>query len=74
MNSALIEEEALRLPDGERAKLADSLLASISPVSPEIMSLWLKELDSRSKGYESGEIPVLDGEVVMNELRARFSR
>lgn len=43
-------------------------------VSAELEQLWIKELESRSAAFENGELEVLDGETVMEQLRNRFNR
>lgn len=73
MDSAIIEKEALLLPDSQRALLADRLLESISVVPIELKEEWIRELDSRMDAYQRGEIEAVDGPAAMAELRSRFN-
>ena len=72
MEMAIIEKEALRLPDGQRALLADRLIESLSGVTPALRQAWLAEADSRMEAFRRGEIQAVDGPEAMSALRARF--
>lgn len=73
MVAAMLEEEALLLPDMERALLAERLLESISPGSPEVREAWVREADERMRAFREGKIAAVDGPQAMAELCARFS-
>jgi putative addiction module component (TIGR02574 family) len=54
---AEVLEEALSLPPGERAELADRLLASLdSSLGERIDALWAGEAEGRLDAFERGEI------------------
>lgn len=68
-----IEEQVRSLSAEERAKPADSLLASLrSPVS-ESEAAWAEEVERRVAAFDRGEIPSYPAEDVFAEAH-RFSR
>jgi putative addiction module component (TIGR02574 family) len=72
MDAMIIESEALRLPEAERALLADRLLQSLAP--SEFQDEWIQEVESRMQAYEAGELAAVDGPEAIAALRARFAR
>ena len=74
MDAAIIEKEALQLPETERALLADRLIESITQTSPSIRAAWVKEADERIQAYGSGKIQSVDGPQAVADLRSRFSK
>ena len=70
-----LAEDALTLPDDDRAALADVLLRSLkAPAGEEIDRLWAEEAERRVKEIEDGTVELLDGHEVMEEARARLRR
>ena len=70
-----IIKDALSLPPGERAMLADHLLESLDwEKQKEIDALWAQEAERRSKEIDDGVVTPIPGEEVMNRLRARYKR
>jgi putative addiction module component (TIGR02574 family) len=70
-----ILDDALQLEPKTRAFIAETLLDSLDleqdfPVSPE----WLAEIHRRCADIDSGKSAVLDGAMVINELRAKYTR
>ena len=66
---------ALTLSPGERAMLADHLLASLDgPDQKEIDAAWAEEAERRMREIDGGKVELIDGESVMKELRARFKK
>jgi hypothetical protein len=69
-------EQALRLPDAERGKLAMQLLRTLEPegegeVSKEEWeAAWSAELDRRVREVGDGSAELLDGDEVLAEARA----
>lgn len=50
----MIVPEALQLPDGERAKVIQELLDSLSPEVGEVLDdRWAEELDRRFSDWEA---------------------
>ncbi|MCX6877588.1 MAG: addiction module protein [Verrucomicrobia bacterium] len=74
MDPAILQKEALRLPESERALLADRLLESLSRTPPELEAAWLREADARMAAFMEERIEAVDGLRAMAELRARFPR
>lgn len=69
-----LETMAHALSAEDRAKLADSLLASLhaAPLS-DIEALWNREIEARVAAYDRGEIQTYAAEDVFAEAR-RVSR
>jgi putative addiction module component (TIGR02574 family) len=64
---------ALSLPLEERAILVDHLLSSLdSPDQKAIDEAWVKEAERRWRELEEGRVEAVDGELVMQRLRARY--
>lgn len=72
-NSEEILRAALSLSPGQRAMLADHLLESLDgPDQKRIDALWAEEAERRFREIEEGRVEPIDGELVMQKLRARF--
>jgi putative addiction module component len=71
-------EQALRLPDAERGKLAMQLLRTLEPEEEDEVSkeeweaAWSAELDRRVREMDDGSAELLDGDEVLAEARAWF--
>lgn len=74
MDTAVIEKQAMQLPEVDRALLADHLLESLSRGPATLKAAWVKEAESRMAAYKSGLIEAVDGPKAMAELRSRFAR
>jgi putative addiction module component (TIGR02574 family) len=75
-SAAEIEDDALRLPAEERARLALRLLASLEETveSPEeIEKLWVNEADRRFRELRDGLVQGIPARTVFAELRAKRS-
>lgn len=68
MNEPLRELEAavMALPDSERARLAEKLLASLDR-DPEVADAWSREVRQRLERYRSGELGTAPADDVMKE-------
>ena len=67
-----IFEAALSLPPEERAMVADRLLQSLDgPDQERIDGLWAEEAERRMREIEQVKVEAIDGELVMERLRAR---
>ena len=69
-----ILDEAMQLEPNTRAFIAETLLESLDlaqdyPVSPE----WLEEIHRRCAEIDSGKTTLLDGNMVINELRGKYT-
>lgn len=70
-----IIKDALSLPPGARAMLADHLLESLDwEKQKEIDEAWAVEAERRMQEIRDGTVQTIDGEEVMQELRARRNR
>lgn len=69
-----ILDEAMQLEPTARAFIAETLLESLDlehdfPVSQE----WLEEIRRRCAEIDSGKTTMLDGAMVINELRGKYT-
>lgn len=65
-------KDALSLPPGARAMLADHLLESLDwEHQKEVDEAWAQEAERRMQEIRDGKVQTIDGEQVMRELRAR---
>jgi len=72
-SSEEITMQAMALPPDARALLADRLLNSLdSPGRREIDRLWADEAERRILQVKNGEIELLAGEEVFEEIRRSF--
>jgi len=70
-----IIKDALSLPPGARAMLADHLLESLDwEEQKEIDEAWAVEAERRMQEIRDGKVQTIEGEEVMRELRARRNR
>jgi len=70
MSLAAIQDELLKLPAIERARLIDVLWDSLS--EPELKSReaeWAAESERRIDAYESGAVKARDSQIVFAELK-----
>ena len=72
-------DQALKLPDDERSKLAASLLRSLEPDGDELSPdewdrVWSTELDRRSREVREGTAELIDGDEVLAELHDIYKR
>ena len=70
-----IMKDALSLPPGARAMLADQLLVSLDwEQQKEIDDVWAEEAERRMQEIRAGKVQTIDGEQVMREVSARRER
>jgi putative addiction module component (TIGR02574 family) len=68
-----IEDQAVRLPHRERARIALKLIESLEPGKDEDVSdLWLQEAEQRLADYDAGKAVARDVDVVMDEAAKRL--
>lgn len=71
MNLKQIEDEALHLPEDERAELAQKLILSLDvPTKEEIREDWLLEAHRRAKDLDEGIVQPIPAEEVRKRARA----
>ena len=71
-----VEDDALQLPEEDRARLAVRLLASLEEEteSPEqIERLWVAEAERRFEELRDGVVPGIPAREVFAQLRAKLS-
>ena len=65
-----LEEEALRLPADERARLAQKLILSLDDLSSaELAEAWLVEADRRARELDRGEVQPIPADEVHRKAR-----
>ena len=68
-NREQILQQALSLPDEERAELIERLLATFDdPPEPALDQLWLKEAQDRMDAYARGEIVAVTEDELFDEI------
>jgi len=64
-----ILREALSLPPGERAEIAERLLSSLdTPDRQRLDALWAIEAEDRLDAYERGEIESIPAKQVFDQI------
>jgi hypothetical protein len=67
-----LEAAALQLSEEGRARLAKTLLSSLSePGEEETQQIWAEEAEFRYQEIRRGDVAVQDSEEVFREARAR---
>ena len=72
MDLQTVEDEALRLPLEDRAKLAQKLLLSLDTLSykEELQQAWLSDADRRARELDRGDVQPIPAEEVRRRARA----
>ncbi len=60
--------EALSLPPGERAELAERLFSSLDISQDALEHLWAHEADRRIDAYERGQIKTISAQEVFKNI------
>lgn len=71
MTTDQIEQELLRLPAADRARLAERLIASLDE-DFEMEAAWLAEVRRRDEELQSGAVQGIPIEDALTTIRARF--
>jgi hypothetical protein len=72
-------EEAMALPEAQRAELAALLLRSLEPDDePELsdeewQQAWSAEIERRLRAVDDGSAKLVDGDEVLRSIRARIA-
>lgn len=70
-----ILDEAMQLEPATRAFIAETLIDSLDLERDYVVSEeWLEEVRRRCAEIDSGQSALLDGSMVINELRAKYTR
>ncbi|MBM3335561.1 addiction module protein [Candidatus Sumerlaeota bacterium] len=68
-----LTKEAMSLPPGNRAKLAELLIQSLDQTDdPEIRSAWVSEIRRRDEQIRSGQKVTKSAEQVLKEAREQL--
>ena len=71
MDPQTVEQEALLLPQEDRAKLAQKLLLSLDTLSEEeSKQAWLVEADRRARELDSGDVQPISADEVRRKARS----
>lgn len=57
------------LPDVEKLRLVDAILADLDRPDPEIDRVWAEETRERWVAYKAGRVPTVSCETVMSKHR-----
>lgn len=66
-----IASQIKKLPDIEKLRLVDAILADLDKPDPEIDRIWAEEARQRWAAYKDGRIPTVSYEEVMTKYRSR---
>ena len=64
-----LEQEIKTLPDIEKLRLVDAILADLDRPDPEIDRVWAEEARKRWDAYKSGRLRTVSYEEVMSKYR-----
>jgi putative addiction module component (TIGR02574 family) len=68
-----LESEALKLPTGQRARLAQVLITSLDE-DTEIERAWEDEAERRYQRYQAGEMEAVPADEALAEVRSELRR
>jgi putative addiction module component (TIGR02574 family) len=66
-----LEQEIKSLPDIEKLRLIDAILADLDRIDPEIDHIWAEEARKRWDAYKEGRLQTVSYEEVMSKYRDR---
>jgi putative addiction module component (TIGR02574 family) len=69
MQFDILEAEALKLGAGERARLAEHLIASLDE-DPDLDAAWEAEIQKRIHEIDSGQVQMLSASEVLTQARS----
>lgn len=64
-----LASEIRSLPDVEKLRLVDAILADLDKPDPEIDRIWAEEARKRWAAYKAGRIPTVSYQEVMDRHR-----
>ena len=69
MDSAILANEALKLPPAERAQIIDALWSSLDPAEQDAIDrAWLLESQDRLAAFRAGQLPAINGEEALRAI------
>ncbi len=66
-----LEAEALQLPEADRARLIERLIASLD-ADPDVEEAWAAEVERRHAEVESGKVSLRPGPEALAKLKGEF--
>ena len=69
-----VYNEILELPSNEKIELADRLLLNLTPIDNSVDKAWLLESERRLKEYRDGNVEVIPGDQVFENIHKRFGK
>ncbi len=66
-------DEINSLPLDIKIRIVDTILKEINPINSAIDSLWIEEVHKRKREIESGEVRLVDGDVVFQKISEKFN-
>lgn len=74
-NARQVLDDALRLPEAERAELAEKLVESlVASLDPQIAQAHLHAVRERQAEYRAGRSTLVDGDEALKQIRAAIRR
>ena len=75
MDSAILANEALKLPPLERAQIIDALWSSLDPAEQNaIDQAWLHESQDRLAAFRAGQLTAINGEEALRAIEDELTR
>ena len=69
MDSAILANEALKLPPSERAQIIDALWRSFDPAEQDAIDrAWLLESQDRLAAFRAGQLTAINGEEALRAI------
>jgi len=69
MDSAILANEALKLPPWERARIIDALWRSLDPAEQDAVDrAWLLESQDRLAAFRAGQLTAINGEEALQAI------
>ena len=75
MDSAILANEALKLPPLERARIIDALWRRLDPAEQNaIDQAWLLESQDRLAAFRAGQLTAINGEEALRAIEDKLRR
>jgi putative addiction module component (TIGR02574 family) len=75
MDSAILANEALKLPPLERAQIIDALWRSLDPAEQDsVDQAWLLESKDRLAAFRAGQLTAIDGEEALRAIEDELKK
>lgn len=74
MDSIILEKEAMKLSEGDRALLADRLLQSVTHTPDSLTKAWIDESADRLQAYRDGRLDSIEGQEALRLIRDQVKK